>query len=117
MGPFGRMVNVVGPSVVERAALPTSKAPPPIESDEGSQHDLARTLGRRIGRGGGMRDPMRNTDREKYVSVSVSRHSAEIIRQQAEERGLSVAAFLGMIVEGALKMDEDALDDLFAAEP
>lgn len=81
--------------------------------------DLARLLDRPVGRGGGLRDPLPGNPRDRYsrdqcLATSVDRSTMALVKKLAAERGLSRGAFVGMIVEAALKMSADDLDDLLA---
>lgn len=102
-GGFGWQVEVAGPA------------------PESSAVKLARAMERPVGRGGGRRDPLPGKPRERfnrdrYVSVSVSRSVGEWIDRQADARGLSRASFMGMLIEGASAISPDDLDDLLSRE-
>ncbi len=80
---------------------------------------LARLLERRIGQGGGQRDPLpgkasERYTRDQYVTLSVDRTVKAWIQKQADERGLARGAFVGMIIEAAKELTADDLDDLLA---
>jgi hypothetical protein len=99
-GSFGPRIEIVGRNARE---------PAPVV--------LARVLERPVGRGGGRRDPLpKRILRNGYVTVSVSRDLHRWLKRQADNRGLSLAAFTGMIVESITTMTADALDDLLAGE-
>jgi hypothetical protein len=77
-------------------------------------HETARALDRPIGRNGGMRDKIRHGRRSVYVTVALTPAILESIERETNERGLSVAAFLGMIVEGAFDLKRSKFDEMLA---
>lgn len=75
--------------------------------------ELAHILGRPVGRGGGLRDPLpHKISRDGHVTVAVTKEMQAWVQQQANERGLSRASFLGMIIEGIRSLPPDELDNL-----
>lgn len=82
-------------------------------------HEEAIRQERPRGKNGGMRDfpSEKLAKRNAYVTVAVSKPLRTIIERAAAERGLSAAAFLGLIVEGALDLKPDQFDELISASP
>lgn len=76
--------------------------------------ETARAMERPVGRNGGLRDRLRRGRRSGYVTVAFSPVLIQTIEREAAERGLSVSAFLGMIVEGAFDLKRDDFDELLA---
>lgn len=76
--------------------------------------EICGTEGRPIGRNGGLRDRLQRGRRSSYVTVAVAPELFQLIEQEASERGLSVASFLGMIVEGSFDLKRDEFDELIA---
>lgn len=76
---------------------------------------LARVLERKIGRGGGLRDRRPDGElRDGYMTVAVTKDLMRWAQRQADARGLSRSAFLGMLIEGAHAMSGDEIDEILA---
>lgn len=76
-------------------------------------HELARVLERPIGRGGGQRD---GAGRSVYLTTALTPGMRAVLDREAGERGMSRAALAGAIIEAAMALSEDGLDDLLAGE-
>jgi len=115
---FGARVEVAGtPPDRKRPTLPAAAIEEISRTlEEPAAVILARLLERRIGRGGGLRDPRPGFSRDRYHTFAVDRYVEGWIKKQADERGLARGAFIGMLLEAATEMTADDLDDLLAGD-